>query len=208
MRATDFEYRHQTLVHLIIVSVAFLTYLVQRDDVVWALVRAQSHPRLLERLFFGVATVLIGVSSAVRTWARVGPQRAIVGRESSVLREGRRDGPYRYVSYPLQIGNLLFSIGLGCLAPALGFLLLVTGETVVYFRLIRRERENRTARGTRTSWGKAFREESAKWGLFVTMIVFTLLLRDRVAEVLAVVSFLIWVLLNWKTLIASVRGHD
>src|ERR1700683_5606207 len=51
MRGSDVEYRHQTVVHLIIVSVAFLTYLVQRDDVVWALVRAQSHPRLPSACF-------------------------------------------------------------------------------------------------------------------------------------------------------------
>ena len=83
--------------------------------------RDSPHPRLLERLFFGVATLLIGVSSAIRTWARACPERAIVGRESSVLREGRRDGPYRYLSYPMEIGNLVYSIGLGFLAPALGF---------------------------------------------------------------------------------------
>jgi Na+-transporting NADH:ubiquinone oxidoreductase subunit NqrB len=185
-----------------------LTYLVQRDDVVWALVRGQSHPRLLERLFFGVATLLIGVSSAIRTWARACPERDIAGRESSGFRVGRSDGAYRYVSYPLEIGNLLFSIGLGFLAPALGFVLLVMGESVVCFRLIRRERENRTALGTGTSWGKAFREESAKWGIFVTMIVFTLLLRDRVAEVLAVLSVFVWVLLNGSSFLSSAEGLD
>jgi Na+-transporting NADH:ubiquinone oxidoreductase subunit NqrB len=179
---------------------------VQRDDVVWALVRGQSHPRLLERLFFGVATLLIGVSSAIRTWARACPERDIAGRESSGFRVGRSDGAYRYVSYPLEIGNLLFSIGLGFLAPALGFVLLVMGESVVCFRLIRRERENRTALGTGTSWGKAFREESAKWGIFVTMIVFTLLLRDRVAEVLAVLSVFVWVLLNGSSFLSSAEG--
>jgi Na+-transporting NADH:ubiquinone oxidoreductase subunit NqrB len=205
-----------------------LTYLIQRDDVVWALVRGQSHPRLLERLFFGAATLLIGVSSAIRTWARACPERAVIGRESSFSRESRCDGPYRYVSYPLQIGNLLFSLGLGFLAPAVGFVLLVTGESVVCFRLIRREQELKHAEssqrfgpdstqtllsqrpllGMGASWGRAFREESAKWGLFVTMIVFTLLLRDRVAEVLAMLSFLIWVLLNWNSFLASAEGYD
>ena len=39
MRATDFEYRRQTLLHLIVVGLAFLTYAFQPDDVVWALVK-------------------------------------------------------------------------------------------------------------------------------------------------------------------------
>ncbi len=52
MRATDFEYRHQTLVHLLIVAISFLTYLIDRDDIVWALVRGQPHQKFLERLPF------------------------------------------------------------------------------------------------------------------------------------------------------------
>ena len=39
MKATDFEYRHQTLVHQLIVGAAFLTYLIDRDDIVWRLVK-------------------------------------------------------------------------------------------------------------------------------------------------------------------------
>ena len=38
IRATDFEYRHQTLLHLFVVGVAFLAYAFQRDDIVWVLV--------------------------------------------------------------------------------------------------------------------------------------------------------------------------
>ncbi|HEY4740142.1 MAG TPA: hypothetical protein VIH76_06060 [Candidatus Acidoferrales bacterium] len=123
--------------------------------------RDSPHPRLLERLFFGVATLLIGVSSAIRTWARACPEPASVGRESAEFREERRDGPYRYLSYPMEIGNLIYSIGLGFLAPALGFVLLVMAESVVCFRLIRRERELRHAESSQrfgpnstSSWGK------------------------------------------------------
>jgi hypothetical protein len=61
MRATDFEYRHQTLVHLLIVTASFLTYFVDRNDIGWVLVQGQAHRELLERLLFSVATILVGV---------------------------------------------------------------------------------------------------------------------------------------------------
>jgi hypothetical protein len=35
MKATRFEYRHQTLVHLMLVGVSLLAYLRDRVDIVW-----------------------------------------------------------------------------------------------------------------------------------------------------------------------------
>jgi hypothetical protein len=40
------------------------------------------------------------------------------------------------------------------------------------------------------------RQEAVKWGLFVTMVVFVITLKDRLAEVLAAASFLIGLLVN------------
>ena len=94
----------------------------------------------------------------------------------------------------------------------------MTSEAILAFRLIRREQELRSAvidspphsnsteplqthgpaRGF-GPWSKAIRQESAKWGLFLTMIVFIYLLKDQVAEVLAGLSFLVWVVLNRRT---------
>jgi len=160
---------------------------------------------------FALATIFIGVSTAVRTWARAYPWSADFSYPSPV----RRNGPYRYLRNPQQLGNVLFAIGLGSLAPLWGFIFLVACETILVFRLIQREEEARNAEGVGLAvpvvtqpdllhrpllglpmWGKAFRQESAKWGLFLTLIVFTLLLSDRVAEVLAAASFMVWVVLN------------
>ena len=47
--ATDFELRHETLLHLLLVLLAFLSYLLVLDDFVWAFVKDWSHPHLLER---------------------------------------------------------------------------------------------------------------------------------------------------------------
>jgi len=49
------------------------------------------------------------------------------------------------------------------------------------------------------------RKEASKWGLAVTMIVFTLTLQDRIAEILASVSVLIWFVLNMPDFMRS-RG--
>ena len=45
MKATDFEYRHQTLVQQFIVAAAFLTYLVEGEDIVWRFVKDSPAPR-------------------------------------------------------------------------------------------------------------------------------------------------------------------
>jgi hypothetical protein len=70
LKATDFEYHHRTLLHLSVLSVAFLTDLVNRDDVVWTLVRGHSEARLLERVASALATLLIGLATALRTSER------------------------------------------------------------------------------------------------------------------------------------------
>jgi hypothetical protein len=52
MKATDFEIRHQTLVHQFIVAAALLTYFVDREYIVWRFVKDSSAPRGLERFCF------------------------------------------------------------------------------------------------------------------------------------------------------------
>jgi protein-S-isoprenylcysteine O-methyltransferase Ste14 len=216
MSATDFEVRHQTLLHFLLVSLAFLTYLLVPDDVVWAFVKDSAHPHLLERSLFAVATLLIGAAAAICTWSRAYPAPQTINSSASFA----SDGPYRYLRYPSHLGSLLFSVGLGSLAPLPGFLILVAGQALLDFRLIRRAEQHlkRAAHPQQTlprlprllpsfrpcvpakndtpNWKQAFRQESAKWGLFLTMIIFTVLLVDRVAEVLALASLLLWLLLN------------
>ena len=70
MKATGFEYRHQTLTHQLVVLAAFLTYLIDRDDIVWRFVRDTSTPHRWERALFILATILIAAGAALSTWAR------------------------------------------------------------------------------------------------------------------------------------------
>jgi hypothetical protein len=210
MKATDFEYRHQTLVHQLIVAAAFLTYLIQRDDVVWRFVKDSTAPRELERFLFALATLFIAFGAGVSTWARA--YRRSESRETV--------GPYRYLRHPRHLGDLFYAIGLGSLAPALGFIILVAGEGIRILRFIRREDDPAwnflqhplpalqplappIAKELDPIWRKAFRQEAVKWGLCLTMIVFVITLKDRLAEVLACASFLIGLVFN-----ASTFGHS
>lgn len=206
MKATDFEYRHQTLVHQLIVAAAFLTYLIQRDDVVWRFVKDSTTPRELERFLFALATLFIAFGAGVCTWAR-----AYRRSESS-----ETVGPYRYLRHPRHLGDLFYAIGLGSLTPALGFIILVAGEGIRVLRLIRREDDRAwnflqhplpalqplaptIAKELDPIWRKAFRQEAVKWGLCLTMIVFVITLKDRLAEVLACAGFLIGLVFNAPT---------
>jgi hypothetical protein len=94
MRGTDFDYRHQRLLHVLVVAAAFLTYALQPDDIVWALVKNHSTDRtLLERLVFGSGALMVLGSALFQTWA--------TAYSGSGTKAGppmlARDGPYRYV---------------------------------------------------------------------------------------------------------------
>lgn len=200
MTATDFEYRHQTLVHQLIVGAAFLTYLIDREDVVWRFVKDSTTPHGPERFIFIIATLLIAIGAGICTRARL---------ERSP-KTGMASEPHISRCHRRYLGELCYAIGLGSLVPVAGFVILGGGETLRVFRLIRREAQNSQesplaaapslarpgAEETKSSWRKAFRHEAAKWGILVTLIVFVITLEDRYAEFLAVASFLLGTFLN------------
>ncbi len=178
MKATGFEYRHQTLTHQLVVLAAFLTYLIDPNDIVWRFVRDTSAPRLWERTLFILATILIAAGAALSTWARTIP----VTRIASQIR-------------PCYLGELLYAVGLGSLLPLPGFVILIAGESLRIFRLIRREQDQSHPPPV-IGWGRAFRKEAVKWAIFLSMIAFVITLKDRVADLLIASSFLIGLLLN------------
>lgn len=173
MVASDFEFRHQRLIHNLIVAVAVLTYLIQPDDIVWRFVKARPEPHVLERRIFIAATLFIAAGGAICTLARTKSGSA-----------GRR----RY------FGDFVYAIGLGSLLPIAGFIVLVAGEGVRLLRLALRGDAVGTESGTR--WGRAIRQEAVKWCLLVSMIVFVITLKDRVADILVAASFVIGLICN------------
>jgi hypothetical protein len=110
------------------------------------------------------------------------------------------------------LGDLLYAIGLASLAPMWGSVLLIGGESIRILRVTRHESalsndrksvDHRSARATNGTsdepaphWGPAFRLQVTKWGVVLTMIVFTITLIDRVADYGIVASVLAWLPMN------------
>src|ERR1700691_224022 len=106
MRATRFEVRHQTLLHMLVVGLAFATYAIAPDDMVWRIVKDSPHHRFLERSFFVVAALLMGAAATICTWARAYPEPDLDVPSPPVS----CDGPYRYLRYPRHLGTLLYAV--------------------------------------------------------------------------------------------------
>lgn len=184
MEATNFEARHRTLLHQALVAAAFLTYLFSPDDIVWRFVRNSPAPHTLERALFILATIAIAAGASLSNWARA----------NSSPRSAKGIEPHRSLAL---LGDFLYTIGLASLFPLPGFIILVCGEALLILRLIACANEsNGVENKSHSSWGPAFRKEAVKWGILVTMIVFSITLVDRLAEYLAAASFLIGLLLN------------
>jgi hypothetical protein len=175
MKATGFEVRHQQLLHRLLVLAAFLTYLIDRDDIVWRFIRSTpGEVRMLERSIFAAVTILFVIAALLCTRSRMRPASE----------------PGRKAAF---VGEFLYAVALGSLAPLAGFLILVAGEALRISRLALRDD---TARKMPVSLPAALRQESLKWGLCLTLVVFTITLTDRLAEILAGLSVLVWLTLN------------
>ena len=181
LRATRFEIRYQTLLRQWIIAAAFSTYLLDPDDIVWRFIRQNPSRRALEHVFFFLATLLIAAAAALCTWARANSPRSAPGLST--------------VRFHQLLGNLLFAIGIATLAPLWGAFFRLVAEA---FRLLRLENYlpatvtldagNASSRVPPRAWAHAFRREAAKWGILLTMAVFSITLIDRLAEVLAAFS--------------------
>jgi hypothetical protein len=199
MRASEFEYRHPTLSHQLVVAAALLTYLFDPVDIVWRFVKDSASSRTLERALFILATIAIATGAAILT--RAGASARPV---SSLPVESHRS---------LFLGDLLYALGLATLFPLSGFFILLGGETLRVYRLhqyalssplsIDRQpvpapmpKPSGLENNPGPSWASAFRKEAAKWGIFLSMIAFVITLTDRLAEYLFAASFLIGTLLN------------
>jgi protein-S-isoprenylcysteine O-methyltransferase Ste14 len=221
IKATEFEFRHRSLLNLIHFWIAFQLYSVDHINIVWAFVH-WNNPRgdFIARMVFGFGTLLVGLASAVRTWAAAYLRSDVV--HDAVLHAETlvADGPYRHVRNPLYLGTFLMSVGLGLLASRLGFVVLAVGATIRILRLIGREeaelekqqgesfrefcrrvprlfpslRPRVPAAGLMAQWGQAFRGEALMWGLFLAMAAFTITLQDRAAEILVGATLTLWFL--------------
>lgn len=172
MRATEFEYRHQTLLSQLLIAAGLATYFFDPEDVVWRFIKHQSNRRELEHAIFFFATLLVGAAAVLCTGAREG------------------SGGDRRVRDRYRAGEFLYAVGLGTLMPLAGFVVLVGGQAIRILRLAGHQNH------ASPSGGRGMRGEAAKWGLLLTMSVFSFTLVDRQADIGAGASYAIWALLN------------
>ena len=205
-RASDFELRHPVLIHQTLLAASVLTYLTDPEDVVWRYIKRASNARLLEHLCFATAAIALGAGACLCTWAT-----------AKQLAQGTDRGS-RLVG---GAGEILHAIGIGSLLPQAGFLVLVCGETLRVGRLEALRRHNAEQGGVSTrdrlnvkavepkiissrplpspnsAWRQAVFFHIGAWFAFVSMIVFSAMLVDRVAEVLFATTLLVSLLAHW-----------
>jgi hypothetical protein len=201
MKATEFEFRHQTLIRQSLMAAAVASYVFDREDIVWRFIKGSPARRELEHVFFLVASLLIGAAAALCTLASAFDLReqAVGCPPGTVKTRGR------WMQY---LGDFLYAVGFASLEPLWGFVLLVGGEVVRILRLIRRPQDEAellvapaaAPQVSAPDWSGAFRRQAAKWGIFVSMIIFTITLTDRLVEILACASGLVWAILNLPVL--------
>ena len=177
--ATDFESRHRTLLHLLLVGLALMTYLFSPDDIVWALVRHHSDAHSLERMAFAVGAIVMLGSAALETWTTAFP---VVNGQL--------------------LARLLAAVALGLLLPPSGAMILLCGEALLISRLLLRNRKKGIAQSAQqdssVAWKSGFRNAASKWGLAASMLLLALTLQDRIAEIAAALSFLLWAAWNLR----------
>jgi hypothetical protein len=99
------------------------------------------------------------------------------------------------------LGDWLYALGLSTLAPLWGCVVLVVGESLRNLRLARADRHDEPRGVKAKQWRGALRRQAAKWGVLVTMVVFTVTLIDRVADYGIAASVAVWAVLNWRSIL-------
>jgi hypothetical protein len=156
------------------------TYLIFPDDVAWRFIKTAPHARVLEHVLFGIAAAFLGLALLLKVKASARPEN----HDSN--------GPSRITA---TVAPLLQAIGIGTLLPLPGFLLLVLGDVGISLLLYGRrpmgedrkaEGNSRPARRPRQAfpWRNALATNIGLCFAFVSMAVFSIVLIDRVADVL------------------------
>jgi protein-S-isoprenylcysteine O-methyltransferase Ste14 len=213
--ATKFEYRHRYLIFALIYAFTYVSYGVDRLNIVWALGHwRDGRPIALDTQVFTFAAIVAGSGVTLWTWARA-YLRADTDETSLV-----EDGPYRYVRNPLYLGSLLLAIGFGFFQSRLGFLLLIPLELTFVYRLIAFEETELRRRyseaflaycravprllptfspapatGERQAkWHQAIVRDLYLWGYVVTLIAFAVTLNDKVGHRFTAATIGVWLL--------------
>ncbi|MGA8871186.1 MAG: methyltransferase [Candidatus Acidiferrales bacterium] len=224
MRATNFEFRQRFWIIMAIFWGGFWLYQVDRTNIVqWFVDRVapgnDSRQALLARVLFAVAALLVLLAASLRTWAAAYLRSTVVHDPSLHSETVVADGPYRYMRNPLYLGGILLALGVGLLASRSGFVVMVTGLSIFYLRLMGLEETNlvreqgesyrefcrrvprlwpslapRVPRGNlEPKWRQAFGGELFMWGFFVGMMWFAVTLKIAGTWWIIGVTLVLWV---------------
>lgn len=182
-----FDARHPFLIHGVLVVLCWLTYLIDREDVVWRFIRNSPNARSLEHAAFALAALSIGLGVCLGAWPS-GKRRP---QDAGTIR--RRSA-----------GEILHAIGIASLLPLAGAILLVCVETfrsTFYAKWRIRTATPRAIANTeapKANWlksaGRFVVHYMAGLCAYLSMLVFSITLRDRLADVLFLATAIVFVL--------------
>ncbi len=153
---------------------AVSVYLVAPDDVVWRLVRNAAHARIWEHLCFAAAAAMLACALLLKLLIAARARRGHCGSRTRAV-----------------LANLLQAAAIGSLLPAAGFVLLMAGDLCIslFVPVALPAVELVPAQALR--WSEVFRANLALGCAFVSMLIFSVVLIDRVADVLFAITALV-----------------
>jgi|ERR1700677_3094790 hypothetical protein len=182
-------------IRFVLLLAGLSTYLIDPDDVVWRFIKTTPQPRLLEHILFGTAAAALGLSLLLEV--------------NQSTQKGSLDARGTHL-YREALTRLLQAIGIGSLLPLPGFLLLVIGNTAAPLLLHRRgmlpgdassavctDGTSRPLRGPEPGsfsverWKTLLSRHIGTCCAFFSMVVFSIVLIDRVADVLFAITALV-----------------
>jgi hypothetical protein len=192
--------RLSLIIHATLVALGLSTYLIDRDDVVWHFIKSAPHRRVLEHAFFGLAAVLLGISLVLKVRSSA-PRKNQSGQNHSRTRA--------------LVASFLQAIGIGSLLPLPGFLLLALADPVSNLLLDGRlpiakepesERNPPRIRNPLHGFrgGRALAPHIGLCLALLSMTVFSVVLIDRVADILFAATALISIAASLRP---SMCGH-
>ena len=189
------------IVRAALLLVGLSTYLISPDDVVWRFIKTAPHARVLEHALFGVAAAILGFALLLKVKASANPENQHNHGRSRITATG---------------ASLLQAIGIGSLLPLPGFLLLVLGDATATLLLYGRdsiaedpsaELDSRRDRSSlqASRWGIALATHIGLCFAFLSMAIFSVVLIDRVADVLFALTALVSIAANSRPFL---RGYS
>ncbi|MGO9325308.1 MAG: hypothetical protein ACLP07_12175 [Terracidiphilus sp.] len=191
-KRSPFALRHPFLIHGILVVLCWLTYLLDQQDVVWRFIKGSPNSRLLEHLAFALAAVCIGRGVLLGAWP-----------------SGNRDGEVQTARSIRRrsLGEILHAVGIASLLPVSGSIVLVCAEalrSIHYARLrvaastpLPAARANAPNPGRKSAFPHLLLRHIAGICAFLSMLVFSITLSDRVADALFAATALAFIVTRY-----------